>query len=161
MYVEYDRLPAKARVWVYQADRDLTAEEQEQARQWLEGFLAEWKAHGTPLKSGFRFAHDRFLLIAVDEGAHLPSGCSIDGSARAVREIGSRLGVDFLDRSQVPYLDEEGRVATADFRRLKELVAQGAIAPQTKTFNPQVKNKAQVETDWVQPAAESWLKKYF
>lgn len=161
MYIEFNKLPDTARVWVYQADRDLSEGEQAEAAAFMQAFLGGWKAHGVDLQAGFELLHDRFLVVGVDENVHLPSGCSIDGSARAVRELGERLGVDFFDRSQVPYVNAEGKIETADFRSLKSAVAEGLIGAETQTFNPQVQSKGQLVSEWVQPAAKSWLKKYF
>ena len=98
MYIDFDRLPDEARVWVYQADRRLTDEEVTTIEKTLQVALSQWAAHGQPLLASARVAENRFLVLGVDEGYSLPSGCSIDSSVRTVQEVGRQIGVDFFDR---------------------------------------------------------------
>lgn len=160
MYIDFDKLPNTARVWVYQADRSLTEEEISQVEQALQPALSQWNAHGQPLLASAQIVASRFIVIGVDEGYNLPSGCSIDSSARTVREIGRQVGVDFFDRSAAVCLPD-GSAQMFALPSLKSAVSEGFIRPDTLIFNALVKTKAEFVTDWQIRAADSWLKRYF
>ncbi|RYF58255.1 MAG: hypothetical protein EOO39_34485, partial [Cytophagaceae bacterium] len=84
MYVDFDKLPDTARVWVYQADRPLSDGEVNTISESLQQALNQWAAHGQPLLASAQVIENRFVVIGVDESYTLPSGCSIDASVRTV-----------------------------------------------------------------------------
>ena len=97
-------MPDNARVWVYQANRPLTEGDVKTIEEALKTALGQWDAHGQPLLASAQVVENRFIVVGVDEGYTLPSGCSIDSSARTVQEIGRQINrgdgpVDFFDRS--------------------------------------------------------------
>lgn len=164
MYINFDALPDRARVWVYQANRPLTNAEVSQIDATLQTSLKTWAAHGQPLLASAHVVENRFVVVGVDEGYNLPSGCSIDASVRTLRDIGQQIGhvesLDFLDRSaaiQTP----AGNVHTYPLSTLKAAIIDGLITPDTIVFNTLVKTKAEFLADWQIPASNSWLKRYF
>lgn len=165
MYIDFDKLPDTARVWVYQANRSLTDSEVNTVRVMLQPALTTWAAHGQALLASALVINNRFIILGVDEGYSLPSGCSIDSSARTVQGIGHQLSsggesVDFFDRSVAVLLTDES-VQTYPLPLLKEAVTKGNIMPDTTLLNTLVKTKADFLTDWRICAADSWLKRYF
>ncbi|MBO0932949.1 hypothetical protein [Fibrella aquatilis] len=160
MFLPFDQLPASARLWVYQANRPLSADDVAAIDAAIRPALEAWAAHGHPLLASAKVVEGRFLLLAVDEGAGLPSGCSIDSSVHTVQAIGQALGVDFLDRA-VAYRATDGSVHTLPLGDVKAAVAEGILAPETLVFNTLVKTNAEFQTNWQLPAASSWLKRYF
>ena len=164
MYISFDQLPPAARLWVYQANRALTANEITAVEAAMQPALANWAAHGQPLLASAQVVDGRFLLVAVDEGAGLPSGCSIDSSVHTVQAIGQQLNrngepLDFMDRSAT-YLDETNTVQSLPLGSLKAAFADGVLTPETVVFNTLVKTKAEYLTAWHVPAAQTWLKRY-
>lgn len=164
MFIPFDNLTPNARLWVYQANRALTADEAATIEAALQPALANWAAHGRPLLASARITAGRFLLVAVDEEAGLPSGCSIDSSVHTVQAIGQSLGrsgapVDFMDRS-VTYLAADNTVQSLPLGYLKAAFADGTLTPETIVFNTLVKTKAEYLADWHVPAAQTWLKRY-
>ena len=101
MYVPFEELKAESRVWVYQANRPFSAEETKTVMTLLRSFCEQWVAHGQPLKASFKIEKNQFVVMAVDEDFHNPSGCSIDSSVGVLRQIHAATGVDLLDRSRV------------------------------------------------------------
>ncbi|GAB3040009.1 hypothetical protein [Spirosoma pulveris] len=160
MYIDFDKLPDTARVWVYQANRPLTDGDVKMIEEALRPALNEWAAHGQPLLASAQAVENRFLVVGVDEGYTLPSGCSIDSSMRTVQDIGRQLGVDFFDRSAAVQ-SADGSVHTIALPAIKEAVTNGQLAPETTVFNTLVKTKAELLSDWRIRAADSWLKRYF
>lgn len=160
MYVDFDSLPDNARVWVYQANRPLTDEEVVTVEQLLKPALSQWAAHGQPLLASAQVIRNRFLVVGVDEGYTLPSGCSIDSSVRTVREIGQQIGADFFDRSAA-IQSANGAVETFPLPTIKTAVTDGSIKPDATILNTLVRTKAEFLADWQIRAADSWLKRYF
>lgn len=160
MWIDFDKLPHTARIWIYQSSRPLTDAEATAIEQDIQPAVANWAAHGVPLLASAQLIHHRFLIIGVDEGHHPPSGCSIDASVRWVREIGMALNTDFFDRS-VAYVAPDGLVHTLPLAHVKAAVADGQLTPETTIFNNLTATKAELETHWQIKAGDSWLKRYF
>ena len=164
MFISFDQLPPAARLWVYQANRALSSNEIVAVEAAMQPALANWAAHGQPLLASARVVDGRFLLVAVDEGAGLPSGCSIDSSVHTVQTIGQQLSLngeplDFMDRS-VTYLAVDNTVQSLPLGSLKAAFANGILASETLVFNTLAKTKAEYLADWHVPAAQTWLKRY-
>ncbi len=160
MYVEFDLLPKNARVWIYQSDRKLEPNEVEWLSKVSHAFCELWAAHGQQLKSSFRLFYDQFLVLAVDEGSSLPSGCSIDSSVNLIRDAQNTIGVDFFDRLKVAFVAND-HVFLESLTNIRIKIANGEISKDTNTFNNLVSTIGELEGNWKVPAGESWLKKYF
>jgi hypothetical protein len=160
MYIDFDKLPDSARVWVYQANRPLADGEVKTIEEALQPALSQWSAHGQPLLASAQVVENRFVIVGVDEGYTLPSGCSIDASVRTVQEIGRQVSVDFFDRSAAVQT-VDGSVQTFALPAIKTAVADGVLIGDTPVFNTLVKTKAEFLSDWRIRAADSWLKRYF
>ena len=159
MHVDFDQLPEDARVWVYQASRQMTVNEINRARKVLESFTNDWAAHGSPLRSSFKFLHDRFVLIAVDEGLNMASGCSIDSSVHVMKLIGDETGIDFFDRTHVPFLISED-VVLIKRTELKEKYRSGVWNGTTRTFNTLAQTVREIRNQWLMEAEKTWLRRY-
>lgn len=152
----YEQFPANARVWIYQTNRTLTAEQADYAQTRLEKFVQQWLSHGKKVKAWASVLHQHFLVLMVDESYEAPSGCSIDSSVALVKELEKTFEVDFFDRMTFTYLKENGTVAAADRVQFATLYAQQKIGKNTLVFNNLVATKAAFETAWKVPLKESW-----
>ncbi|AYQ31296.1 hypothetical protein [Runella sp. SP2] len=160
MYIPFHDIAFEARVWIYQANRNLTDDEVGTLTETLKAALEGWEAHGEALTASGKIFHHRFVVIAVDESETLPSGCSIDKSTRWLQEIGPRLNVDFFDRS-LAYLDAQGNIQTVPVSDIKNAVLNEEIEPNTTVFDNTVATKAQWMSRWKTRADHTWLKRYF
>ncbi|WP_353722489.1 hypothetical protein [Dyadobacter sp. 676] len=160
MYIPFSDIDFQSRVWVYQANRELTPEETGIITETLKASLDTWEAHGKPLTASGKVFEHRFVVIAVDERDELPSGCSIDKSVHWLQEIGQRMNIDFFDRS-LAYIDENDQIQTIPVPKIKQAILNEKILPGTMIFDNQVSTKAQWMTRWRVPASNSWLNRYF
>ncbi|MCU0448268.1 MAG: hypothetical protein MUC97_00295 [Bernardetiaceae bacterium] len=154
-------LPPHARLWLYQAGRELSPAETAQVEQTLAGFVESWASHGQPLAAAAQVLHRRFVAVAVDQLQAAPSGCSIDKSVALLRQLGQQLGTDFFDRTTVAYRDAQGHIATLKMGELKTAVAQGLLRPETVVFNLLAERWGDLATQLEVPAAQTWLARYF
>jgi hypothetical protein len=155
MYVAFDHLPSRARVWIYQASRPLTEAELMDVLPRLAAFAEEWTSHGQQLAASAQFLHRQFLIIGLDEAVAGASGCSIDASVRFVRELEQHLGVDLLEKSRMAFLND------GQLRELREAVAAGQITADTPYFNNTLTTKGELTASWPMPAGQTWLATYF
>jgi hypothetical protein len=159
MYLPFDELSDESRVWIYQGNRPFTSSEEELISKELRGFCDQWEAHGQALRSSFKIEKNQFVIMAVDEDFHHPSGCSIDSSVGVLRQINSATGVDLLDRSRVSfYLDE--KVTLIPLSEVKSNFISGRLQASTITFNMLAATKAEWKAKWQIPAENSWMAKY-
>src|SRR5690606_18285924 len=148
------------RIWIYQADRQLTAAEKAKVLDKLKLFTADWKAHGRPLAAKAEVRHDRFIIVMVDDSIAPPTGCSIDKSVYLLKEIEQETGLNLFDRLQVAYRKGD-QIVVASRHEFEELVASGEITEDTIVFNNLVTSYPELETHWEVPVKESWHAKVF
>jgi hypothetical protein len=159
MLTSFNQLPPKARLWVYQANRFLTSSEKEIVQVELAAFCEQWMAHGHPLNTSFKIEHQLFVVLAVDETMSGASGCSVDGSVRMLKELQSKIGVDFFDRSSIAFW-VDGTVKLHKLTELKSLVADGILTGNTLSFNNAITSKQDFDNAWLVAINKSWLQKY-
>jgi hypothetical protein len=160
MLVPFEELPESARIWIYQADKILGSAPTDNIIRACENFCREWSAHNTPLKSSFKVLHNKFLILAVDEEYNIASGCSIDASVRFIQSVEQQLDINFFDRTQVAFLIDDN-VYTTGLQSIKDEINHGKIVSDTLTFNLQAQNIGEFQNNWLVPAQESWMKRYF
>ena len=159
MYTEYKNLPDNSRVWIYQANRELSNEEVSQIQAKAVDFINTWTRHGDDLKGSFTVKYNQFLVIAVDESFDNVSGCSIDASVHFIQQIEKALNVDLMNKMNVTFKNGEhiNLVTLADFQKYAK---ENKIKKDTIVFNNMVNTKADFENKWEVPASESWHNRF-
>ncbi len=160
MLVPFEKLDPQSKIWIYQSDRKFSEAEKEMIRQNTGAFLVEWTAHGNTLEAGMGILHDQFIVIGVDESLHGASGCSIDKSFQFMRILGEKLNLNLLERSKVA-IRKNAQIQLINFTEIKNMVSSGEISFDTEVFNNAIGTKSELETSWLQPAENSWIKRYF
>src|SRR6187549_1805230 len=117
--IEFAAMPDTARVWVFGAAAPVTGAAADALLAAVDGHLAQWAAHGTPLVCARDWRHDRFLAVAVDEAATDASGCSIDGLFRVLTQVEREIGTTLVDSSLVFWRDASGAVRAASRAEFK------------------------------------------
>ncbi|MEJ1236914.1 LysR family transcriptional regulator [Chryseolinea sp. T2] len=159
MLVDFASLKPHSRVWIYHSKRKFTPDEKEIIYESLSSFTNDWSAHGVPLVSSFDIKLDSFIILAVDEEAHGASGCSIDGSTRAMKALEERLGLPLFDRAQASFV-RGNELFTFPVSKLREAASTGEWNSETLCVNTLVATKGELESGFVIPAGATWLKRY-
>lgn len=150
-----------SRVWIYQGSRPFSTDEATQARHQLANFLREWNSHGTPVKGVAGLFYDQFIVFLADETASGVSGCSTDSSVRVIKLIEEQTGVSLFDRLNLAFLIG-GQVRLVPIADLPAALNSGSITAETLYFNNTVQSKEELETKWLIPLKDSWLRtKYY
>ena len=160
MLVQFDQLDPQSRIWIYQSNKKFSEEEKNFIIKNTEAFLIEWTAHGKSLEAGVHIAFNQFIILGVNENANEASGCSIDKSVNFMRELGAALNADLLERSKVA-IKKDNEIELVEFSEIKNLVASNHIPEESEIFNNAIVAKADLDTRWLLPAKNSWIKRFF
>ncbi len=155
--VNFDLLPPESRVWVFASDRPLEGDEANLLLDEVDGFLAQWKAHGAPLRSAREWRHDRFLAIGVDPTAEQASGCSIDGLFRGLRDLERRLATGLVAGGRVFYRDAKGRPQLALRAELPKLRQTGEFTESSSVFDTSVTDARAWRERFERAARDTWV----
>jgi hypothetical protein len=158
--VSFDALPDSARLWIFASDRPLAGAPADSLLAAVDDFLAQWKAHGVPLRCAREWRDDRFLAIGVDIAEENASGCSIDGLFRTLQQMQRELGAQLVGGGRVFYRTDAGIEVTTreEFARNAK---RGAITPAAPVFDTSVTTAGEWRTRFEKPAGVAWTAVYF
>jgi hypothetical protein len=154
--VPFETLPDDARTWVFAADQDLSKSQSGQLLNAVDEFLAEWKAHGSPLTVGRDWRDDRFLTVAVDQSTAGASGCSIDGLFRILKSIEGRVGAGLVGSGKIFYLDSKSAIRSVNREDFVKQAAKGEITDATTVFDPTVTSLGEWRAQFRTDVGHSW-----
>lgn len=149
-----------SKVWIYQSSRLFFISEALEMEDMLKDFVSSWKSHGTPVKGFANLFFGRFIVLMADERATGVSGCSTDSSVRLIKEIEKTYNVDMFNRQSLAFVVKD-KIELIPLAQLKYLIENNFINANTLYFNNTVLTKEQLETNWIIPTKDSWLKKHF
>ena len=149
-----------SRVWIYQSDKELSAEQSAQILGQLNIFASEWTAHNHQLKAKAEVRYNRFLILIVDESQAGASGCSIDKSVNFMKRLEQQFGINLFDRFNFAYREGE-KVLSAPRHEFEELLKNGTLNTNSIVFNNLVQNLNELQTKWEVPFKDSWHKTLF
>jgi hypothetical protein len=155
--VDFDQLPAHARVWVFASDRPLEGDDARTLLDEVDRFLAQWKAHGAALRSAREWTEDQFLAIGVDPTVEQASGCSIDGLFRGLQALERSLDTRLVAGGRVFYRGADGKAQLANRADVPTLAATGVLTETTPVFDTSITDAAAWRERFVQPAGDSWV----
>ena len=158
--VPFTQLPDSARIWVFASDRELKGAPAETMLAAVDRFLADWKAHGVPLRSAREWRDDRFLAVGVDVTQENASGCSIDGLFRAFQDVQREVGAQLVGGGRVFYRGANG-IETTTREEFLDRVKRGEIKRDTPVFDTSITDAKTWRAAFETPAARSWTGKYF
>jgi len=147
----HSNFPLNSRLWVYPSDRVLTEKEQAFINESLVQFTQQWAAHGKQLEASSAVLYDTFLVLIVNENVEPASGCSIDSSVKIIKEIGTKLNVDFFNRNNIIFLKNN----EIEFTNLSNLTQLNDEI----VFNSSVANFQDFQNKFELPFKESALAK--
>lgn len=148
-------LPGHARVWIYQAERFLSESEVSGLAVAMSDFIDQWSSHGQKMDASAAVMHNRFVVIAADEAQAAASGCGIDKSVQWMKEMGSAMGIDFFQRTQVLYFEND-ELKETPLHQFWAMRKAGLVSDETVIFDNTVKNLTELQSAWKVPFHRSW-----
>jgi len=149
-----------AKVWIYQANRLFSTDEEKTIQNMLNDFTTEWQAHGHALAALGEIYYQQFIVLSVDEQLTGASGCSIDKSVNLMKEIGNKFNLDLFDRLRIAYISGE-EIVNCSKDEFEKQIKNGLVTKQTLVFNNLITRRSQLRTSWNIPLAESWHSQLF
>jgi len=159
MLIEFENIAPEASMWIYQANRSFSDDEQQVIARETSRFLEQWAAHGAQLKTAFDIRFNQFLILAVDEQFNHSSGCSIDGSVHFIQQLGQHLNIDFFNRTLVAFYDKDS-VKIESLSEVKLKLENGELNEDSLIFNNLITQVKDLDDKWMVPVTETWLNKY-
>lgn len=150
-----------SKVWIYQSDRIFSEDEVDSLNQKLANFVKDWSSHNNQLYADFKILYNRFIVLIVDENQFGASGCSIDKSIHFLQLIEKEHNINLFNRMLVHYFENENQLVTISLNDFQKLIQEGKVNADTKVINTTVQNLEALEQDFVHPAINTWLKRYF
>ena len=149
-----------SRIWIYQASRILSSEEEQRIQQKLNDFTSQWQAHGQDLAAHGEIRHKQFIILSVDEQVAGATGCSIDKSVYLMKEIEQEFGLDLFDRFRIAYRAGEN-VINCSRQEFETLLSEGIVTQDTIVFNNMIASRRELDTVWEIPMKDSWHSRVF
>jgi len=149
-----------SRVWIYQAQRLLTKDEEDRIQGMLNDFTSEWQAHGHDLAALGEIRHHQFIILSVDENIAGASGCSIDKSVYLMKEIENKFGLDLFDRFRIAFRDMEN-IINCSREEFEVQIKSGLVNGQTIVFNNLISRRKELQSSWEIPFRDSWHAQVF
>jgi hypothetical protein len=146
-----------SRIWIFQSERYLSAQDIQDIDELLQPFIARWKSHGDRVKGYATILYNRFILLMADESETLVSGCSTDGAIHIIKEIENKFQLQLFNRLNLAFLVNENLIQLP-FAEVPQAIREGRLQPLTPYFNNTVLTKQEFETNWLIPLEFSWLK---
>ncbi len=93
--------PPDSRIWVFQADKQLSESDKHFLSQTLDLFFPTWTSHEKHMKATHAVLYNHILIVALDQTLAGASGCGIDKLMYVVRKAGESLQIDFFNRNKI------------------------------------------------------------
>lgn len=145
-----------SRVWIYQAERNLTPEEVEYIHTLSEEFIRTWDSHGKVMDAAIEVLHNRVIIIAANEAQAQASGCGIDKSVRFIKKLSEQLQLDLFQRTQVLYRDAQGNLNEKPMHEFWAMRKAGLIGDDTIIIDNTIKSVGEWRSAWEVPFGKSW-----
>lgn len=145
-----------SRVWIYQSSRMFSLDEAMEIEEKLNEFTGQWNSHGIPVKGAAYLFFGQFIVLLADETATGVSGCSTDSSARLIKNIEQRFGVNMFDRTTLAFVVKD-KLELLPLSQLQHAFDNGFINADTLYFNNLVETKEALERNWIVPVKDCWL----
>ena len=156
---DYTTLAPDSRVWIFQSDREFSADETTSISNELLQFVDNWLSHGSLLKAHYKVLYNRFIIFFADQEGDNMCGRAIDASVRFIKELEKKYSVSLLDRSRVAYIKND-KVYACTLDELGQWIETGKITPETEVFNNLVSTKDEFDNQWTIPLVKSWHRSY-
>ena len=87
MFVDFEKLPDDAKIWIYQSSRKFYHDEVPKIKQQIEGFLTSWNDNGAEIIASYQLKYERFIIIAADQTLDTLSVAAIDDSVKFIYSL--------------------------------------------------------------------------
>ena len=152
---EFYQLADHSRVWLYQAERNLSDEEAMFIKLAGEKFIEQWTSHGSQMDAAMEILNQRFIVVALDEQSGPASGCGIDKSVHFMKELSASMKLDFFQRTVVVYQNESGWTE-APLNQFWAMRKALIVNDDTMVMDTTVRTLGELRASMIVPFRDSW-----
>jgi hypothetical protein len=160
MFIPFENMPNRARVWVYPCSRTLSDSEVADISSRLKAFINDWLSHQRVVEGSATVLNHRFIILCADESNVDVSGCSIDSSVKFIQELEKIFGLQSFERTHLYFLNEGGTVDSVDFRSIQTAWENGTIHEGSLIFNLQASSIEDLKGNWMKPILSSMYARF-
>lgn len=154
--MKIDQMPDSARIWIYIAQRPITAGEKTEIANLVNAFLPTWAYHGDALYASFEIMHDHFLVLALHEELAPAGGCAIDKSIHLFKEIDRRFDLNLFDRMRVG-VQRDGKMMIMATNQVEMEYEKGVLVAESPVFDGSLHRLGDLRNKWPQPLSNTWM----
>jgi hypothetical protein len=159
MYISFHELSDQASIWIYQADRQLSATDEQAILSQAKTFVENWSSHGRPLQASAEIRHSYFLILGIEKADFELTCCTTDSAIQFLHTLKTILSINFLDRSKV-VLKIDDAYSAVSIREAKEKLENGVTSSDNIfTFDNTITRKQVLKTRWLVPIKDTWFAK--
>jgi hypothetical protein len=136
-----ENLAPQDQIWVYQADRKISPDEEAFFLKEMGLFFEEWQSHGEQLLGTAQVFDEVNLIVGVKQPQGKLCGGSADSLFRYVKSMGKNKGIDFFNRLKVATKNESGNIEIVPFFELSNY-------PERTMYNLAVKFNADLNNQF-------------
>ncbi|SDX69120.1 hypothetical protein SAMN05444411_10848 [Lutibacter oricola] len=159
MIVDYKKIPAWCKLWVFPSSRKFYPQEIEALKEKIENFLNNWTNEGQSINCWYKFKYDRFIAIAADDSEITLSLKAHDELAAFILELEKSYEIMLLDKINVCYKQGEF-VQYKDLKEFKKMMKNKGVSKKTTVFNNLVTTVGEFRHDWEINIMDSWLGRF-
>lgn len=149
MLTDFNKLPDSSRIWIYSAEKTLTANQQNYILTYIAEDLRVWNAHKAPLKAGLTILENHFIVVALDETVNPASGCSIDTLQQTIQKLEKDLSISLLNRLNV-FCRIDDRIHCVPTTKLADYANK-----ETLFYDLTIQKKGDL-SNWLKMVEEGW-----
>jgi len=149
MLTDFNKLPDSSRIWIYSAEKTLTAEQKNHILTYITKHLNGWNAHKVPLKAGLTILENHFIVVALDETFNAASGCSIDTLQQTIQELEQDLTICLLNRLNI-FCRIDDKIQCIPTTKLAAHVNKDTLF-----YDLTIQKKNEL-SNWLKPIDEGW-----
>ncbi len=154
----YKNFHPESKVWIYQASRFLSNEEEADMLLKAKEFTSGWNAHGFALDADVAIFEHLFLVFFVNKEGEPASGCSIDKQLHLVKELEQTYALSFTNRLLVAYRENShSSIELYKHTDLIEKISQGLKPKTGLMYQNTIITKQAFENQWLIPVSQSWV----
>ena len=149
MLVNFNTTSDQSRIWIYAAEHKLTNDQENHILKSISEYLQNWEAHKVPLTAGVTILENRFIVVALDDGKHGASGCSIDTLQKLIQNLEKELSISLLNRLNV-FCKIEDEIECIPTTKLAENANKDTLF-----YDLTIQNKSELHS-YLKPISEGW-----
>lgn len=149
-------LKGNGRIWIYSADRALSAPEAVEIKKRLASFCNDWSAHGSRLAADFNIVYNQIMMLGVDEEVAEATGCSIDKATDIFKQIDEEFQLDLFNRMNLFFVQNE-RLRLVKLADINQAYRSGLVREDTIFLDNSISTRSHLDERWQLPFKDSWM----